>query len=631
MRRERGNNYAEPAKPIQMKRCFKFLLFGFFLFQLSTPIWAQQNVDSLNILIPFTVYKSVGDTLFIEDLIAQNESFQTKKVTSINYDRKDAYWVRADFSSVLSLLQKDSLWFLQTGNFYNISCYFIEEDSIATKQYGPINSDEKYSFYKPRDGIYFGKKNLINDRFLFFKIKLYSSKEKINNLNLKLRSAKQKNTESHYYRWEDVIESSRDYLFVGAFSVIFFFTFVTYFMSKKLDFLFYSLYTFCLLIYLGRSSYNIIIFIAYDYPILGNWMHTVLQILINFFYIVFIKKYLETAIYYPKLDKAIMWIGGFLLLLILINTYFSIKFLLDPQQVLMNIHRIVMSLFAVGGIIYLLVYGKRGLYYFIVVGSLIFTAGALLMLFTGDRHYMMLGSVLEVLLFGMGLNFKMRKMSQDRIQLRQAAHDHQISALRAQMNPHFIFNSLSSIQHLITSGNKESAIKYLNKFSLLMRNLLESSIESKVILSEEISLLKKYLSLETLRFNNSFKYSISVAENLDAEAIEVPALLVQPFVENAILHGLLNKKGNDKLLEVRFKKQGEFIICEIEDNGIGRKASAEKKSPLKASKKSRGIEVTEKRLELLNNSRENSIEIIDKLNAEGQTEGTLVILKILIE
>src|SRR5690606_21786319 len=133
------------------------------------------------------------------------------------------------------------------------------------------------------------------------------------------------------------------------------------------------------------------------------------------------------------------------------NTYLSITFQLDWQQMLMNIHRVVMSTFALAAIIYLLRFGTRGLYYFIITGSLIFTTGALMMLFTGDRHYMMLGSVLEVLLFGMGLNFKMRKMSKDRIQLRQTAHDNQISALRAQMNPHFIFNSLSSIQNLITS------------------------------------------------------------------------------------------------------------------------------------------------------------------------------------
>ncbi|MEH6764891.1 MAG: histidine kinase [Aequorivita antarctica] len=614
-----------------MKRCFKIFLFCFLLFQCTALLHAQQNIDSLNISVPYTVFRSMGDSLSIEALISKNELFQTPNITSAKNNRKDAYWVRADFSSLAPLLSKDSLWYLQTGGFYNITCYFQNRESIDIRQYGPLNSDEKYSFYKPRDGVYFGQKNLINGRFLFFKIKLYSSKEDFSNLHLKLRSAQQKNIESHYYRWEDVVSASKDYLFVGGFIVIFFFTFVTYFMSRKLDFLFYSLYTLCLLLYLGRSAYNVIVFVAVDYPIFGNWSHTSLQILINLFYIAFAKKYMETAIYYPKLDKAIRWTLVFLIVLILINTYFSLTFQLDEQQILMNLHRLIMSLFALAAVIYLLRYGKRGLYYFIVVGSLIFTAGSLIMLFTGDRHYMMLGSVLEVLIFGMGLNFKMRKMSKDRIQLRQMAHEHQISALRAQMNPHFIFNSLSSIQHLITSGNKESAIKYLNKFSLLMRNLLESSIESKIVLSEEISLLKKYLELEALRFNNTFKFSISVAENLDAEAIEVPALLVQPFVENAILHGLLNKPGNDKLLKVRFRKEDTFVICEIEDNGIGRKAAAEKKSPLKASKKSRGIELTEKRLELLNHSQNNSIDIIDKTNEKGEAEGTLVILKISIE
>ncbi len=594
-------------------------------------LWGQKSSDSLNIAIPFTVYKVSNDSLSIENLIAKDELFQTPNITSENNDKKDAYWVRADFNSLLPVLQKDSLWYLQIGDFYNITYYFQNKGNISIKPYGPLNSNEKYSFYKPRDGIYFGKENLISDRFLFFKIKLYSAKADFSNLDLKLRSAQQKNIETHYYSWEDVVESSRDYLFVGAFMVIFFFTFVTYFMSKKLDFLFYSLYTLCLLLYLGRSAYNVMVFLAVDYPIFANWIHTSLQILINLFYVAFAKKYLETNIYYPKLDKAINWILVFLTVLIVVNTYFSLTFQLDWQQILMNLHRLVMSLFALAAIVYLLRYGTRGLYYFIVVGSLIFTIGALLMLYTGDRHYMMLGSVLEVLLFGMGLNFKMRKMSKDRIQLRQAAHDNQISALRAQMNPHFIFNSLSSIQHLITSDNKESAIKYLNKFSLLMRNLLESSIEAKIVLSEEISLLKKYLDLEALRFNNSFKYSISVNDNLDSKAIEVPALLVQPFVENAILHGLLNKSHDDKFLEIRFRKKDEFVICEIDDNGIGRKASEEKKSPLKVSKKSRGIEVTEKRLELLNNSKENSIEIIDKTNSEGQSEGTLVILKISIE
>lgn len=614
-----------------MRICYNFLIFFIFLSAFQAASWAQQKDENLNITIPYTVYRAIDDTLSIENIIAQDELFKTKKINYKNKSRKNAFWIRADFSSVLPLLEKDSLWYLQTGTFHNVTYYFQNREGIGAKPYGPLNSDIEYSFYNPLDGVYFKKEDLIQNRFLFFKIKIYSSRADVNQINLMLRSAQQKKIESHYYRWQDVVESSRDYLFVGAFIVIFFFTFVTYFMSRKLDFLFYSLYSLFLLLYLGRSTYNFVVFLSVEYPILNNLMHTAFQILINLFYIAFIKKYLETATYYPKLDKAIKVLLYFLISLIIINTYFSLNFMLDMQQHLMNVHRVVMSVFAIVGTIYLLVYGTRGLYYFIVIGSLIFTAGALIMLFTGDRHYMMLGCVVEVLLFGMGLNYKMKKSNEEKILLKQTAYNNQISALRAQMNPHFIFNSLSSIQHLITADKKESAIKYLNKFSLLMRNLLESSIEANIVLSEEISLLKKYLSLEALRFNNSFKYTITVAENLDAESIEVPALLVQPFVENAILHGLLNKPGNDKLLEIRFKKQDEFIICEIEDNGIGRKASAEKKSPLKASKKSRGIEVTEKRIELLNNSKESSIKIIDKTNESGESEGTLVILKISIE
>ena len=164
-----------------------------------------------------------------------------------------------------------------------------------------------------------------------------------------------------------------------------------------------------------------------------------------------------------------------------------------------------------------------------------------------------------------------------------------------------------------------------------MRNLMESSIEGKGVLAEEISLLEKYLELESLRFNHSFKYSIEVADNLDAEAIEVPSLLVQPFVENAILHGLLNKKEGDKILNIRFKKSEEFILCEIEDNGVGRKASEAQKSILKTTKKSRGIEITEKKLQLLNQSEGNSIQIIDKTDEMGNATGALVIIKISIE
>src|SRR5690606_18508582 len=112
-------------------------------------------------------------------------------------------------------------------------------------------------------------------------------------------------------------------------------------------------------------------------------------------------------------------------------------------------------------------------------------------------------------------------------------------ALKAQINPHFIFNSLSSIQHLIISNNKISSLKYLTKFSHLMRDIMERSMDSKSLLSDEIKIIEHYLELEALRFDHSFSYSIIIDESLNPSFVETPMLIIQPFIENAILHGLL--------------------------------------------------------------------------------------------
>ena len=298
---------------------------------------------------------------------------------------------------------------------------------------------------------------------------------------------------------------------------------------------------------------------------------------------------------------------------------------------LMNFERITMTSFGLGGMIYLLLKTKDKLGYFIVIGSFLYMVGALALLFTQTRIYMVLGSSLEILIFACGLTYKIQQEYQAKLKFQKESLLFENKALRAQMNPHFIFNSLSSIQHLIISGKKEASIKYLNKFSLLMRNLLESSIETNVVLTEEISLLEKYLELESLRFSESFQFSITVDEQLDPDTVEVPALIVQPFVENAILHGLLKKNEGEKLLQIRFKKVAHFIICEVEDNGIGRQASEALESELKNSKKSRGIEVTEKRLKMLNKSEDVFFQIIDKTDKMGKATGTLVIIKIGIE
>tara|TARA_R110002051_G_scaffold58777_1_gene107944 strand:+ start:3934 stop:5943 length:2010 start_codon:yes stop_codon:yes gene_type:complete len=196
--------------------------------------------------------------------------------------------------------------------------------------------------------------------------------------------------------------------------------------------------------------------------------------------------------------------------------------------------------------------------------------------------------------------------------------------LRAQINPHFIFNSLSSIQHFITSGDKPSTLKYLSKFSHLLRKVLESSISGNVVMSEELKLLKMYLDLEALRFDNSFSYTINVDPNLDIETIEIPTMIIQPLVENAILHGLIPKSSNRKL-SISFRKDEENMEIEIEDNGIGREAAEKLQNKIIRNSPSRGLSVTQMRLDSLKtkHGRDSKIFYTD-LVENGISRGTRV-------
>ncbi len=195
--------------------------------------------------------------------------------------------------------------------------------------------------------------------------------------------------------------------------------------------------------------------------------------------------------------------------------------------------------------------------------------------------------------------------------------------LRAQMNPHFIFNSLSSIRYLVSSGDKEAALTYLNKFSKLLRQVLETSINVSLVLHEEIELLKIYVELEALRFDNSFSYTFNIDKNLDLYQYEVPMLLVQPYIENAILHGLLPKEGPKKL-SVSFENEKDHVVCIIEDNGVGIDTQ---KNQNKSTKQSRGMSITAKRIEALKKFSNEELVKVENLK-NGKETGTKVTILI---
>lgn len=221
------------------------------------------------------------------------------------------------------------------------------------------------------------------------------------------------------------------------------------------------------------------------------------------------------------------------------------------------------------------------------------------------------------------------KLETNRLQLEQELQQSLLASIKAQMNPHFIYNSLSSIHAFVYSDDKENAIKYLDRFSELTRKVLELSGHESILLSEEIELLETYISLEKMRFGETFQSRITCAEDIDVHFIRLPSMIIQPFVENAIKHGLLHRRSN-RQLDISFTREKNDLLITIEDNGVGRKTSGELKSNKNKKHASFSISANRKRLELLNAKKKNTIglRIVDKTDELGRGNGTIVLINI---
>lgn len=230
------------------------------------------------------------------------------------------------------------------------------------------------------------------------------------------------------------------------------------------------------------------------------------------------------------------------------------------------------------------------------------------------------------------LKRKNEKLSDENIkaELRQRATELEMQALRAQMNPHFIFNCLSSINRFILKNETKEASKYLTRFSRLMRMVLHNSNKRMITLEDEVQMLQLYLEMERVRFKNAFSYNISYLNEIDADNVFVPPLLLQPFCENAIWHGLMNlgEGNNQGRLDIMLQMVNESLHCTISDNGIGRKRAEELKTKSVEKDKPLGINITRDRLALINRSSDfqSFFKIDDLMNDEGQPAGTKVTL-----
>jgi anti-sigma regulatory factor (Ser/Thr protein kinase) len=218
-------------------------------------------------------------------------------------------------------------------------------------------------------------------------------------------------------------------------------------------------------------------------------------------------------------------------------------------------------------------------------------------------------------------NLKARQQTQIEIySMNEQLSKAKLEALRSQMNPHFIFNCINSIDALIQSNDKYRATIYLNKFAKLIMNVLDSSKQDTVTLSKDLDTLKLYIELEQLRHEDKFTANIVADEALLLEDFEVPPLIIQPFVENAILHGLRYRSDNRGQLSISVSKQGDYLLYQIEDNGVGRNSANDS---IQKGKTSYGIDMSNERVKLFNVEEKASVTIIDLFD-QDEPAGTKV-------
>jgi ligand-binding sensor domain-containing protein len=227
------------------------------------------------------------------------------------------------------------------------------------------------------------------------------------------------------------------------------------------------------------------------------------------------------------------------------------------------------------------------------------------------------------------LKLERLKQEQELALYQSRAVELEMQALRAQMNPHFIFNCLNSINRFMLKNESEAASDYLTKFSKLIRLILQNSQFRAVPLENELEALRLYMEMEMLRFEGQFDYVISYHPDLEVEDLEVPPLIIQPYVENAIWHGLMHKQDQGHL-EIELGRENGTLYCQITDDGVGRKRAAELKSKSASKNKSLGMQITAHRLELINtlSDKATTVDVIDLVDTSGEACGTRVVLKI---
>lgn len=401
-------------------------------------------------------------------------------------------------------------------------------------------------------------------------------------------------------------------------------------------FLYYALYTLSIALFFiweyEHSPYFRIIFSYLPFlKFTGNSNFYIL--LTHIFYFLFISKFLQIKKTMPFADKVLRFTAYTLVLVVLVDIF--IVFVLKKLDWSFELYYLFQNLFPIINVLLIvIVYLQKGiLATFAKLGSTFLMLGGLAGFFTmlfGVEQYDLylfrvppsliftLGVFLEVICFSIAIGYRTYQIQREQLELNRVIQESELKTLRSQINPHFVFNSLNAIKSYILTHRSVEASEYLTDFSVLMRSILQHSTKQFISLTEELETAQLYVKLEQLRFEEGFKFDFFCDKSIDTDEVMIPPLLLQPYIENAVKHGLMNKVG-ERILGLRVHRiADDSIEIIIEDNGIGREAASilRKNTP---KYQSMGMNINTERVELLNlmNKSNLQIEIIDKKDPSG--------------
>ena len=533
------------------------------------------------------------------------------------------YWVKVH---VPELEDSTEYYFNYYVPYDELAIYFANGPPLTKNWY---KASDTSRFTPGRTYLTFKKEDLVEGKYIY--LKGYMATYGIDKFFFQILNGKAVYTFIHLMNADRLVQYDVfNILFLGAVLIIFLYVLVTYFYNRESVYIYYLLYLLTAGAYLFSRSTMVH---DYFFPFITPYIPTItyhigytVQYTMHLSYLWFAMTFLNAKASYPLFYKFGRLMGLFFLLCIGI-TVVSIEFFPKTETWihLYNIERYTAIILTIAIQIYVFIKRKDRLANFIVVGSIFFIVGAFLSIIASEVFYFRAGVIVEIITFSMGLAYRLRQSENAKISLEKEVERVKMIALRTQMKPHFLFNTINSIRALILKGNKDEAYEHLAVFSKLIRYVLESSEHELVPINQEFKMLDIYVEMEKMRLSSDFNYQRTVSSSLDEENTLIPPLILQPFIENAIIHGLLPKEG-PKELDLKLESLNNNIRCLVSDNGVGRNASPEKSDLVE--KKSMAIALTKKRISLLGSHEsidiETPVNIHDLITEEGQASGTEV-------